>query len=881
MTGSSDVLDNKPNRKFVCGVVEGFYGIPWTTEQRKLMFQWMNSMGLTTYMYAPKDDAKHRAFWRDLYSVEEADNLTGLIEAATENNITFVYAISPGLDISFSSSKDVQCLKRKLEQVAAFGCHSFALLFDDIDPELSISDKSAFQSSACAQVSITNEVYEHLGQPEFYFCPTEYCTSRAMPNLVSSGYLNTVGSKLLNDIHILWTGSKVISKKITIKELEEVGSVLRRPPVIWDNIHANDYDPRRVFLGPYDGRSPEIIPYIRGVLTNPNCEFEANYIALHTLGQWSQSNKNGVKKDIIAENGLSPVASDIKLESECDDVTDEDFPALGSKYQPKLALRTAINDWLLEFHKPRHPPKSVAVAKPPLSTPSNNVAPAMPVYNDLETTNLPTCTVNAAVDPSFLNPTSTVLVNSLVDPLCSPESSPAHIRHDSDSDSDISLSPEPMDCVPSAITDSLHVLDSDTEIPKNTSSDSLMQVENTVCSCAIEETKTEVEVPQNIVAEEELDLLINFFYLPYEYTSKPAQLLQDLHWLKVNAFLIANAHKENPVQVAEWWDTSERFLKTVEKLQSFMFRLRDIPNQAIGYYIYPYLWDMLGVLQTCCAFVRWLGLGHLSNFIVCQLQGPFTWMTKDYRDTFLSGDQEAWCFQGGLQAEFQRMLPIASAHDLLYIRHPEQILKKTYIYRPYRPSDEAAVYGICLKTCDDGMDGTEVFPENPNVICDKLIGAIVTLSPEYCFVAEDEQGVMGYAVATLDAKQLKQRMQLAWTPVMREKYPKPERSTELSPAEEVMLSFHGEVQETPVSVTSAFPAQVRLDVLTGRMEDLAVTKRLLACALSTLRAKGATGVHVELSVGDKCMLEHYRLLGFVPVKNSDNLEDTVYLGRYL
>ena len=76
--------------------------------------------------------------------------------------------------------------------------------------------------------------------------------------------------------------------------------VMRRPPVIWDNIHANDYDPRRVFLGPYDGRSPEIIPYIRGVLTNPNCEFEANYIPLHTLGQWTMSNTDRLKKDIIA-----------------------------------------------------------------------------------------------------------------------------------------------------------------------------------------------------------------------------------------------------------------------------------------------------------------------------------------------------------------------------------------------------------------------------------------------------------------------------------------------------------------------------------------------------------------------------------------------------
>ena len=56
--------------------------------------------------------------------------------------------------------------------MAAFGCHSFALLFDDIDPELSEADQSVFSSSACAQVSITNEVYEHLGQPKFLFCPT-------------------------------------------------------------------------------------------------------------------------------------------------------------------------------------------------------------------------------------------------------------------------------------------------------------------------------------------------------------------------------------------------------------------------------------------------------------------------------------------------------------------------------------------------------------------------------------------------------------------------------------------------------------------------------------------------------------------------------------
>lgn len=46
-------------------------------EQRKDLFALMNRTGLNTYMYAPKDDCKHRAFWRDLYSVEEAGKTLG------------------------------------------------------------------------------------------------------------------------------------------------------------------------------------------------------------------------------------------------------------------------------------------------------------------------------------------------------------------------------------------------------------------------------------------------------------------------------------------------------------------------------------------------------------------------------------------------------------------------------------------------------------------------------------------------------------------------------------------------------------------------------------------------------------------------------------
>ena len=50
-------------------------------------------------------------------------------------------------------------------------------------------------------------------------------------------------------------------------------------------------------------------------------------------------------------------------------------------------------------------------------------------------------------------------------------------------------------------------------------------------------------------------------------------------------------------------------------------------------------------------------------------------------------------------------------------------------------------------------------------------------------MAEDDDGVMGYAVAALDAKHVHQQQQLAWVPAMREKYVKPVHGMELTPAE--------------------------------------------------------------------------------------------------
>ena len=56
-----------------------------------------------------------------------------------------------------------------------------------------------------------------------------------------------------------------------------------------------DSDSRRLFLGPFKGRYPQLATQLRGLLLNPNCEFEANYIPLHTLGTWYRTGRKEKK----------------------------------------------------------------------------------------------------------------------------------------------------------------------------------------------------------------------------------------------------------------------------------------------------------------------------------------------------------------------------------------------------------------------------------------------------------------------------------------------------------------------------------------------------------------------------------------------------------
>jgi protein O-GlcNAcase/histone acetyltransferase len=280
--------------RFLCGVVEGFYGQPWTLGQRGRLFGWMNIWGLNTYLYAPKDDLKHRNLWRESYTASEATELQTLISDCQRGDITFIYAIAPGLDADYWTKGGVAALERKAGQLLGIGCKNFALLFDDIVQPPSSGLVAATAIEAAQQATAANQFLAFLRgkteEPLLVFCPTPYCGRMSGP-VEDSDYLRKIGSELELEIQVLWTGPEVISETITTQSIRELAGVLRRKPLIWDNLHANDYDLRRIYLGPYAGRTLELRNEVAGVLSNPNCEFEANYIPLRTLATWHLADK--------------------------------------------------------------------------------------------------------------------------------------------------------------------------------------------------------------------------------------------------------------------------------------------------------------------------------------------------------------------------------------------------------------------------------------------------------------------------------------------------------------------------------------------------------------------------------------------------------------
>lgn len=261
------------------GVVEGFYGTPWSHEARLRQFRFYGENKMNTYIYGPKNDPYHSCpGWRKPYPEKESAQIRELVKVAAENEVNFVWAIHPGQDIKWND-EDRRLLIAKLESMYNLGVRSFAVFFDDISGE---------GTDPHRQADLLNYIDRHFvkAKPDvtpLVMCPTEYNRSWSNPK---GNYLTTLGEKLDPSIQIMWTGDKVVAD-IKEESMAWINARIRRPAYIWWNFPVSDYVRDHLLLGPVYGNDTHIASAMSGFVTNPMEHAEASKIAIYGVADYA------------------------------------------------------------------------------------------------------------------------------------------------------------------------------------------------------------------------------------------------------------------------------------------------------------------------------------------------------------------------------------------------------------------------------------------------------------------------------------------------------------------------------------------------------------------------------------------------------------------
>ncbi|MBL1101113.1 beta-N-acetylglucosaminidase domain-containing protein [Streptomyces sp. 205] len=270
------------------GTIEGFYGTPWTHQERLDQMDFYGDVKANTYIYAPKDDPYHRGKWRDPYPADKLAELGELVRRATANHVRFTFAVSPGGSICYSDPADRRALKAKLQALYDQGTRAFSIPLDDIsytkwncDRDRAAYGAPGRGAAAAAQVDLLNDIQKnfiatHEGARPLQMVPTEY------GDLTDTAYKQKLRSALDPEVEVMWTGTDVVPPTITTAQADAASKLFGRKVFVWDNYPVNDYGNTsgRLLLAPYDKREAGLSEHLSGLVANPMNQPYASKVAV-------------------------------------------------------------------------------------------------------------------------------------------------------------------------------------------------------------------------------------------------------------------------------------------------------------------------------------------------------------------------------------------------------------------------------------------------------------------------------------------------------------------------------------------------------------------------------------------------------------------------
>ncbi|MBE6951825.1 MAG: hypothetical protein E7451_10920 [Ruminococcaceae bacterium] len=257
------------------GFIEGYYGNPWSVEDRAALMTWAGYYKLNSYFYAPKDDPKHNSKWRELYTEEELETLVKpLADAGNASKCRFVFALHPYMynPIRHSSEstyqEDLAVLKAKFEQVISVGVRQIAILADD-----------AANVGGSNYVRLLGDMTDWIKEMQ-----VEYPDLKLLLPFVTQeymGYGQSYYKQFPENIQIVMTGGQVwgyCSQNFTNSFYNNVG----RGVYLWINWPCSDNSKNHLIMGGYaDFLHPGVDPNkVEGIVLNPMQQSEPSKVAI-------------------------------------------------------------------------------------------------------------------------------------------------------------------------------------------------------------------------------------------------------------------------------------------------------------------------------------------------------------------------------------------------------------------------------------------------------------------------------------------------------------------------------------------------------------------------------------------------------------------------
>ncbi|MER6051973.1 beta-N-acetylglucosaminidase domain-containing protein [Streptomyces sp. NPDC001793] len=278
------------------GVVEGFYGTPWSHAARLDQLDFAARHKMNIYVYSPKDDAYLREKWRDPYPADRLDQIKELVDRARARHVEFTYALSPGLSVCYSSASDVRALTAKFQTLWDIGVRTFAVPLDDISYTKwnCAADRERFGTGGGAAGTAQAQLLDHVnrefiarhpGARPLQMVPTEYSDLKATP------YKAALAAKLDANVLVEWTGVGVIAPTMSADQARQARELYGHPILLWDNYPVNDYVSKRLMLAPYNAREPGVPERLAGITANPMIQPAASKLALATVADYSWNDR--------------------------------------------------------------------------------------------------------------------------------------------------------------------------------------------------------------------------------------------------------------------------------------------------------------------------------------------------------------------------------------------------------------------------------------------------------------------------------------------------------------------------------------------------------------------------------------------------------------